>query len=98
MLAVHVTPFHRGRPRWVLNRPLDWTMRANEIPEREDPDVLLAAIERAGEAVLILDRDRHVSHFNAAAERIWGLHRADVLGCHVSRLGLGDLPTDQVPA
>jgi len=73
-------------------------MRANEIPESEDPDVLLAAIERAGEAVLILDRDRHVSHFNAAAERIWGLHRADVLGCHVSRLGLGDLPTDQVPA
>src|SRR3954466_2098802 len=83
--------FHRGRPRWVLNRPLGRTMLANDVPVIEDPDVLLAAIERTREALVIVERDGHVSHFNAAAERIWGLTRADVLGCDVSRLGLGDL-------
>src|SRR5205085_3595417 len=33
---------------------------------------------------------------NAAAERIWGLSRADVLGCEASRLGLPDLQQHQV--
>ena len=66
-------------------------MRAHDTPVVETPDFLLAALERANEAVVIADGDLRVSHFNAAAERIWGLDRADVLGCEVSRLGLGDL-------
>jgi PAS domain S-box-containing protein len=82
----------------ALNWPLDWTMPASDTAVSEDPDILLAAIERAGEAVVIVDRDHHVSHFNAAAERIWRLNRADLLGRHVGRLGLGDLPSDQVAA
>ncbi len=57
----------------------------------EAPDVLLAALERANDAVVIVDRDLRVTHFNAAAELIWGLDRAQVLGRHVDRLGLGDL-------
>ncbi len=66
-------------------------MRAHDTPVVETPDFLLAALERANEAVVIADGDLRVSHFNAAAERIWGLDRAEVLGCEVSRLGLDDL-------
>ena len=66
-------------------------MRAHDTPVVETSDFLLAALERANEAVVIADGDLRVSHFNAAAERIWGLDRAEVLGCEVSRLGLGDL-------
>ena len=77
-------------------------MNAREYPLVETPDVLLAALERANDAVVIIDGDLCVSHFNAAAELIWGLDRAEVLGRHVSGLGLSDLPqpgdndTDQV--
>jgi diguanylate cyclase (GGDEF)-like protein/PAS domain S-box-containing protein len=66
-------------------------MNAREYPLVETPDVLLAALERAKDAVVIVDSDLRVSHFNAAAELIWGLDRTEVLGSHVGRLGLGDL-------
>ena len=39
-----------------------------------------------------------VSYFNAAAELIWGLDRAEVLGGAVSRLGLKELQGDDVAA
>jgi diguanylate cyclase (GGDEF)-like protein/PAS domain S-box-containing protein len=48
--------------------------------------------------VVIVDGDLRVTHFNAAAERIWKLGRADVLGCHASRLGLKDLQQHHVAA
>jgi diguanylate cyclase (GGDEF)-like protein/PAS domain S-box-containing protein len=67
-------------------------MNAREYPLVETPDVLLAALERANDAVVIIDSDLRVSHFNAAAELIWGLGRAEVLGRHVSCLELNDLP------
>jgi diguanylate cyclase (GGDEF)-like protein/PAS domain S-box-containing protein len=67
-------------------------MRAHDTAVVETPDFLLAALERANEAVVIAEDDLRVSHFNAAAERIWKLDRTDVLGCHVSCLGLDDLP------
>jgi PAS domain S-box-containing protein len=66
-------------------------MHADDCPVVETADVLLAALERANDATVIFDGDLRVSYFNAAAERIWGLDRTEVLGCHVSRLGLGDL-------
>ncbi|MDB5514569.1 MAG: hypothetical protein JWQ17_1327, partial [Tardiphaga sp.] len=71
-------------------------MHAHDSPAVETPDFLLAVLERANDAVVIVDGDLHVSHFNATAEVIWGLDRAAVLGCHVSCLGLEDLP--QQPA
>ncbi len=58
---------------------------------RETPDFLRAALERSNDGVVIVDGDLRVSHFNAAAERIWDMDRADVLGGDVSRLGLKDL-------
>jgi diguanylate cyclase (GGDEF)-like protein/PAS domain S-box-containing protein len=66
-------------------------MRTQDYPVAEAPDLLLAALERANDAVVIIDDDLHVSHLNAAAERIWGLDRAEMLGCHVSDLGFPDL-------
>ncbi|MET3839126.1 diguanylate cyclase (GGDEF)-like protein/PAS domain S-box-containing protein [Bradyrhizobium sp. OAE829] len=66
-------------------------MSTGDYPVAETPDVLLAALERANDAVLILDRELHVSYCNAAAELIFGLNRAAALGCHVGDLGLKDL-------
>jgi PAS domain S-box-containing protein len=66
-------------------------MRAHDCPVVETSDFLLAALERATEAVVIVDHDLRVSHFNAAAERIWQLDRAEVLGGDVGRLGLENL-------
>ena len=62
-------------------------MRAHDCPVVETSDFLLAALERATEAVVIVDHELRVSHFNAAAERIWQLDRAEVLGGDVGRLG-----------
>ncbi len=66
-------------------------MRAHDCPLTENPDLLLAVLERASDGVVIVDGDLRVSHFNAAAEMLWQLDRADVLGHHVSRLGLQEL-------
>jgi PAS domain S-box-containing protein len=66
--------------------------RPHDSPVIETPDFLLAALDRANEAVMIADGDLRVRQFNAAAERIWQMDRTEVLGCHVSGLGLGGLP------
>jgi diguanylate cyclase (GGDEF)-like protein/PAS domain S-box-containing protein len=57
----------------------------------KSPQLLQVALERANEAILIVDDDLRVNHFNAAAELIWGIDRAEVLGRHASCLGLSDL-------
>ena len=69
----------------------DWNMHAID----KNPDVLLTALERANEAILIVDNELHVNHFNAAAELIWGMDRAEVLGRHASCLGLNELQHKQ---
>ncbi|MBX9648903.1 MAG: PAS domain-containing protein, partial [Xanthobacteraceae bacterium] len=50
-------------------------MPAHDCPAVETPEFLLAALEQANDAVVIIDGDHHVRHFNAAAERIWGICR-----------------------
>src|ERR1700733_13553993 len=65
-------------------------MDTRDYPVVETPDFLLAALYGAIETVLIVDGDLRVSYFNAAAERMWGQDRAEVLGRHVGHLGLGD--------
>jgi diguanylate cyclase (GGDEF)-like protein/PAS domain S-box-containing protein len=69
-------------------------MSVHDRPAVESSDVLLAAIERANDAVVILDQDHRITHFNAAAERIWGIARAEVLGRPADALGLKDLDED----
>jgi diguanylate cyclase (GGDEF)-like protein/PAS domain S-box-containing protein len=66
-------------------------MRATDCTAVESSEFLLAALEQAADAVLILHGDHRVSHCNAAAERIWGIPRAEILGGHASALGLDDL-------
>ncbi len=66
-------------------------MRVHDDPAIENPELLLTALERTSDAVVIVDGDLSVCYFNAAAERIWKLNRTVVLGSHVSALGLGDL-------
>jgi diguanylate cyclase (GGDEF)-like protein/PAS domain S-box-containing protein len=63
-------------------------MRANNDPAKEKPAVLLAALERMKDGVVIIDDDLRITHVNAAAERLWELNRADLQGCHAGRLGL----------
>ncbi|WMT75766.1 EAL domain-containing protein [Bradyrhizobium sp. Ash2021] len=72
-------------------------MLEHDCPVIEDPDFLLAALERANDAVVIVDSDLRVSHFNAAAELVWGLNRTEVLGRHVGCLGLEDLQQHSAP-
>ena len=62
----------------------------------ETPEFMLAALEQAPDAVIIVDSDGRVRHFNAAAERIWRLPRAEVLGGDTGHLGLLDLQPQQV--
>ncbi len=52
----------------------------------ETPEFLLAALEQAIDAVVIIDSNNNVTHFNAAAERLWGYSRDEVLGRNVSCL------------
>ncbi len=67
-------------------------MHASDCPTVDTTEFLLAALEQASEAVVIIDGDLHVSHFNAAAESVWGVAREDILGLDASCLGLTDLP------
>jgi diguanylate cyclase (GGDEF)-like protein/PAS domain S-box-containing protein len=73
-------------------------MRADDYPAVETPEFLLAALEQTGDAVIIVDSERRVRHFNAAAERIWGLPRTEVLGCDAGLLGLHDHQLQQIAA
>ena len=43
-------------------------MRASDYPTVETTEFLLAALEQASEAVVIVDSDLRIRHFNAAAE------------------------------
>src|ERR1700753_2569075 len=70
-------------------------MFVHDRPAVESSDVLLAALERANDAVVILDQDHRITHFNASAERIWGLARAGILGRPASILGLDDLDEER---
>ncbi|WP_445489050.1 EAL domain-containing protein [Rhodopseudomonas sp. RCAM05734] len=57
----------------------------------EASDLGLMALERADDAVVIIDGDYHVRYFNAAAESMWGLKRNEVLGRDVGCLGIDAL-------
>ncbi|MGL9621190.1 EAL domain-containing protein [Bradyrhizobium sp. U531] len=63
-------------------------MSAPDCPAIEMPEVLLAALDQADDAVVIVTEDGRIVHFNAAAEQIWRLARADVLGGDVGILTL----------
>lgn len=47
---------------------------------------LLAGLEQAIDAVVMIDAQNNVTHFNAAAEKLWGYSRDEVLGRNVAML------------
>ena len=71
-------------------------MSASDCAMTETPEVLLAALERADEGIVIVDSAHRITHFNAGAERIWKLARADVLGHDAEILTLKCLQADPV--
>jgi len=66
-------------------------MRASDYPTVDTSEFLLAALEQASEAIVIVDSDLRIRHFNAAAESIWGVRRAEVLDCDAHCLGFNEL-------
>ena len=66
-------------------------MRAYDCTAVESPEFLLAALEQATDAMVIVDGNLRVSHCNAAAESMWGVSRAQLLGRNANDLGLDDL-------
>ncbi|MGY0572288.1 EAL domain-containing protein [Bradyrhizobium sp. RDM12] len=71
-------------------------MSASDCPVTEMPDVLRAALECADDGIVIVDDARRIRLFNAGAERIWNLARADVLGRDAEILSLRCLQADPV--
>jgi diguanylate cyclase (GGDEF)-like protein/PAS domain S-box-containing protein len=63
-------------------------MSANDCPAIGTPELLLAALEQADDGVVIVDGARRITHFNAAAERLWKCARADMIGYDAADLGL----------
>lgn len=47
---------------------------------------LLAGLEQAIDAFVMIDAQNNVTHFNAAAEKMWGYNRDEVLGNNISML------------
>jgi diguanylate cyclase (GGDEF)-like protein/PAS domain S-box-containing protein len=63
-------------------------MFAGDSPSFEASRFLLAALDQASDAVAIIDHQGMVVRFNAAAERMWGMPAAEVLGRDAACLGL----------
>jgi len=54
--------------------------------EREQREVINQTLEQALDAVVTIDQDNKVTFFNAAAERLWGYARSEVVGKNVKML------------
>ena len=65
-------------------------MHALDHAAADTPEIILAALERVSEAIVIVDGKGQVIYFNSAAEAIWGMDRAEMLGRHAGCLGLKD--------
>ena len=53
--------------------------------------ILIPALEQAIDAVVLIDETNRVTFFNAAAERLWGYDRKEVLGKEVTLLVPGNI-------
>ncbi|RXH19276.1 EAL domain-containing protein [Bradyrhizobium guangzhouense] len=71
-------------------------MSVSDCPVTETPDVLRAVLECADDGIVIVDDAHRITYFNAGAERIWKLARADVLGGDAAILTLKCLHADPV--
>ncbi len=84
-----------GEPVWVnlslsevlVDGELCYTAFAKDITaQRELQERLNQTLEQALDAVVTIDNQNRVTFFNAAAEKLWGYHRDEVLGQNVKML------------
>lgn len=84
-----------GRELWVnlslseieLDGEIRYTAFAKDITyQRQLRERLNQTLEQALDAVVTIDHHNRVTFFNAAAERLWGLDREEVLGENVKML------------
>jgi PAS domain S-box-containing protein len=84
-----------GEPVWVnlslskvvVDGELCYTAFAKDITaQRELQERLNQTLEQALDAVVTIDNQNQVTFFNAAAEKLWGYHRDEVLGQNVKML------------
>lgn len=54
--------------------------------ERESREIIHQTLEQAVDGVVTIDEHNHVTFFNAAAEKLWGYSREEVLGQNVRML------------
>ncbi|GHD68804.1 PAS domain S-box protein [Jeongeupia chitinilytica] len=54
--------------------------------EREAREMMNQSLEQALDAVVTIDEHNNVTSFNAAAEKLWGYGRAEVIGQNVKKL------------
>ena len=66
-------------------------MRTSNHSIVDTSEFLLAALEQASEAIVIVESNFRIGLFNAAAEAIWGVQRADILGCDARGIGFNEL-------
>ncbi|WP_054774292.1 PAS domain-containing protein [Methylogaea oryzae] len=76
-----------GKPLRVIGTHSDITERkAAERKLAENEARLRAVLETAVDAVIVIDAYGRIALFNPAAERIFGYHADEVLGCNVNLL------------
>ncbi|WP_213772141.1 oxygen-sensing cyclic-di-GMP phosphodiesterase DosP [Bradyrhizobium sp. dw_78] len=57
----------------------------------DDRQILVPALEQAVDAVVLIDDTNRINFFNAAAEKLWGYSREEVLGKEVTLLVPSDI-------
>jgi methyl-accepting chemotaxis protein len=84
-----------GRKVWVslslsrirMGRRDGYTAFVRDVTaEREQRETIEQTLEQAIDAVVMIDERNDVTFFNAAAERLWGRRREDVIGRNVKLL------------
>ncbi|MHC1480287.1 PAS domain S-box protein [Frateuria aurantia] len=74
-----------GRPLTAM------TLQPAEHGRLQTRDTIEQALEQALDAVVMIDEHNAITFFNAAAERLWGYIRAEVLGQNVRQLVPADI-------
>ncbi|WP_227272126.1 PAS domain S-box protein [Roseobacter weihaiensis] len=68
-------------------RPAIYTAFMKDVTEEKAArELMTATLEQTIDAVVMLDQENHVTFFNAAAERLWGYGRDEVIGQNVKML------------